>query len=123
MLKIGESYETEEGNSYQCFYGKQGGVRLQYNKNGYKTERSESCFYDGKPAADGQTVKIDGFSFKCSKKGERFEWEWENGEDYKFEDGSTLAINQKKRVGDVTYQYVARELIVEIIVIGVFIKS
>lgn len=117
VLEVGQSYVAEDGNRYHCVLGNEGAVRLEFSES-KNTQIISFCRYNRTKFDGGESVQIDGATFNCTKKGDHFEWEWESGGECKLKDNSTLAVNEQKREGNVTYKCVAQRLKIRISVKG-----
>lgn len=68
------------------------------------------CVYNGQTKSENEEVDSKGAKFKCVKKNDRFEWDWQSGGECKLKDNSMLSVNQTKVDGGITYHCIASGL-------------
>jgi hypothetical protein len=116
-MNVGESYDGEDGKKYTCLHGSDGSVRLEYSTAGH-TQEITFCLNGEKPVKENEACENEGASFKCVKKDDHYEFEWQKGGACKLKDNSVLNVNEEKREGDINYRCEAVGLRIVVVVKG-----
>lgn len=122
LLNPGDSYKTDDGKQeLKCVQGSDGKVTLEYTDFKNVTQLINFCVYEGKNIPENGTIEVAGATFICTKKGDKFEFDWQKGGECKL-NNSVVAfnntINVTEKDGDVTYQCLANSYKIELIVKG-----